>query len=164
MTIKIKHQTVFVADTILSVMNKVQPVTTTQCSSKVFRNSHEVAQHKMELYDAIHGFNNDEHKSMYDDKITSLLDNNKETREFAIQKTILEPVISYREVKISDLTAEQKVEYEKLYNMKIVEETFEDKVVKFKTASKVYAIENDIDVEASIDSLVDSEMNTETVQ
>ena len=149
MTNKIK--TVFIADTILEVRNTVRPVTTSLTTSKVFKTSNDVYKHKCELYDTVHAWNtpvNEREESLidtskYDEELTSLIKHNNDTRQFSVDKHIQDPQVSYREVAIADLTAEQKVEFEKLYDMKIVEETFEDKVVKFKTPSKVYAVEND---------------------
>ena len=138
-----KITTVFIADTTLEVTNKVQPVTTSFTSSKLFRSTKEIVSHKMELYDAIHGFETDnKHNSSYADKLESALEHNNGTRQLLVDREISQPHVTWKEVKIADLTAEQKIEFEKLYDMKIIEETFANKTVSFKTPSKVYAVSN----------------------
>ena len=169
MTDKIKS--VFIADTTFVVSNTVRPVTTTNTTSKVFKTYSDVVKHKCGLYDATHDWNNDTSSNtpIYDDEIQSVINHNNDTRKFVVDREIADPTVAFREVNISDLTAGQRNEFESSYNMKIVEETFPNKVVSFKTASNVYAIEKDINEmasneQSSIDSLVDSQMNEETVQ
>ena len=137
-----KITTVFIADTTLEVTNTVKPVTTSSTTSRLFKNTHEVFDHKVKLYDAINSFNKLDQSSNYESKLETALSNNNETRKLIVDRKIAEPRLDYKEVKISDLTSEQKIEFEKLYDMKIVEETFENKVVEFKTKSKVYAVYN----------------------
>jgi len=166
-----KIKSVFIADTTFVVSNTVRPVTTTNTTSKVFKTYSDVVKHKSGLYDATHDWNTDTSSNtpIYDDEILSVLTHNNTTRQLLVDRHIADPKVAYREVNISELTAEQRNEFESSYNMKIVEETFPNKVVEFKTASKVYAVEKDNTVEASIeqtsiDSLVDSQLNEETVQ
>ena len=148
MTDKIKS--VFIADTTFVVSNTVRPVTTTNTTSKVFKTYSDVVKHKHGLYDATHSWNADTSSNtpIYDDEIQSVINHNNDTRKFVVDREIADPTVAFREVNISELTAEQRNEFESLYNMKIVEETFPNKVVEFKTASKVYAVTNDNSDEA----------------
>ena len=145
-----KIKSVFIADTTLVVSNTVRPVSTTNTTSKVFKTYSDVVKHKSGLYDATHNWNNDTSSNtpIYYDEIQSVITHNKINRQFTIDSQIADPKVAFREVNISDLTAEQRNEFESLYNMKIVEETFPNKVVEFKTASKVEAVETDTSVEA----------------
>jgi len=167
MTNQIK--TVLVADTTLHVKNEVKPVTTSNTTSKMFKSHSDVHQHELDMYDATSQINDKNSDYKIVDEHYSALKYNNNTAELFVEKTVLSPQVTTREVKISDLTAEQKVEFENLYNMKIVEETFPNKVVEFKTKSKIYVVEKDNSDEASIeqssiDSLVDNQLNEETVQ
>ena len=149
-----KIKSVFLAKITQEVTNTTVPVTTSLTTSKVFKTYSDVVKHKCGLYDATLALNNDSGATKdsleYNEEIKTLLMHNNETAKLTVKKYIQDPSVSYEEVQISELTLEQKNEFEKKYDMKIIEDTFPNKTVEFKTKSKFYAIENDTSVEAQI--------------
>jgi len=150
---KEKITSVFVADTTLEIKNVVQPVNTTQSLSKVFANQYDAVIYQSDMHKSVNLWNEKDDTtatSADDDFVLAMKKNNKDILESDLicSKTVGTPFVAIREVKITDLTVEQKLEFEKLHNVRIVEETFPKKVVEFKTASKFYAVRNDNSDEA----------------
>jgi hypothetical protein len=147
---KEKITTVFLADTTIDIKNVVEPVSTTQSISKIFKSEMNAYRHDNDMKNAILVWNDrDEFKpTNYDEEITHALKKNNDEVKYNVKRYVETPVTTIREVKIADLTVEQKIEFEKLNDVKIVEETFPKKVVEFKTASKFYAVANDNSIEA----------------
>ena len=147
---KEKITTVFVTDTTLEIKNVVEPVSTKQLTSKIFKSEMNAYRHDNDMKNAVLVWKDrDETKpTNCDEEISYALKKNNDGVRYSVSRYVQTPVTTIREVKISDLTVEQKIEFEKLNDVKIVEETFPKKVVEFKTASKFYAVRNDNSDEA----------------
>jgi hypothetical protein len=151
---KEKITSVFVTDTTLEIKNVLQPMNRTQSLSKVFATNYDAFLYQSDMHKSVNLWNEKKDyttvTSADDDFTLALKKNNKDILESDLicSKTVETPVVTIREVKITDLTVEQKLEFEKLNNCRIVEETFPKKVVVFKTASKFFAVTNDNSNEA----------------